>query len=102
MAVPTNSFDTIEITEIDDDIALVTLNRPERLNAMTSTMIGELDQVVNAVDLDPALRSVIVTGAGRGFSAGLDLQDQGAAPGSEGVGRSAACDRSKNRCLFES
>jgi enoyl-CoA hydratase/carnithine racemase len=90
MPVPANSFDTIEITEIDEDIALVTLNRPERLNAMTSTMISELDQVVSGVDLDPALRAVIVTGAGRGFSAGLDLQDQGAAPGSDGVGRTVS------------
>ncbi len=90
MPVPTNSFDTIEVTEADDDIALVTLNRPERLNAMTSTMISELEQVVSVVDLDPALRAIIVTGAGRGFSAGLDLQDQGAAPGSDGVGRTVS------------
>jgi enoyl-CoA hydratase len=90
MAVPADTFDTIEVTEADDDIALVTLNRPERLNAMTSTMITELEQVVSAVDLDPALRAVIVTGAGRGFSAGLDLQDQGAAPGSDGVGRTVS------------
>jgi enoyl-CoA hydratase/carnithine racemase len=90
MAVPSNSFDTIQLTEADDDIALVTLNRPDRLNAMTSTMIGELDEVVRAVDLDPTLRAVIVTGAGRGFSAGLDLQDQGAAPGSDGVGRTVS------------
>ncbi len=39
MPLPTDSFDTIEVAEVDDDIALVTLNRPERLNAMTSTMI---------------------------------------------------------------
>ena len=87
MAVPNSSFETIEVTEIDDDIALVTLNRPDRLNAMTSTMVTELDEVVSAVDLDQQLRAVIVTGAGRGFSAGLDLQDQGTAPGAEGVGR---------------
>jgi enoyl-CoA hydratase len=87
MNLPPSSFETIEVSEADDDIALVTLNRPDRLNAITSTMIAELDQVVNAVDLDQQLRAVIVTGAGRGFSAGLDLQDQGAAPGSEGVGR---------------
>ncbi len=87
MALPANSCETIDVTEIDDDVALVTLNRPERLNAMTSTMVSELDAVVSAVDLDPSLRAVIVTGAGRGFSAGLDLQDQGVAPGGEGVGR---------------
>ncbi len=90
MAVPTRSFDTIEVAEIDDDVALVTLNRPERLNAMTSTMITELDEVVAAVDLDRHLRAVIVTGAGRGFSAGLDLQDQGSAPGSKDVGRTVS------------
>ena len=95
MALPTipfdtGSFDTIEVTEVDDDIALVTLNRPDRLNAMTSTMITELDQVVTTVDLDASLRAVIVTGAGRGFSAGLDLQDQGTAPGSAGLGRTVS------------
>ncbi len=90
MALPTDSFDTIEVTEVDDHIALVTLDRPDRLNAMTSTMITELDRVVGAVDLDPHLRTVIVTGAGRGFCAGLDLQDQGTAPGGEGVGRTAS------------
>ena len=90
MDFPTSAFETIEVTEADDDIALVTLNRPDRLNAITSTMISELDQVVSAVDLDQRLRAVIVTGSGRGFSAGLDLQDQGAAPGSEGVGHTVS------------
>ena len=77
---------TVEVTELDDQIVLVTLDRPDRLNAITSTMITELEAIVAAVDLDPALRAVIVTGAGRGFSAGLDLHDQGVAPGAEGVG----------------
>lgn len=80
------SCETIELSEIDDDIVLVTLNRPERLNAITSTMIVELARVVEFVDLDPQLRAVIVTGAGRGFCAGLDLQSSGTAPGSEEVG----------------
>ncbi len=78
-------FETIIVTEADDDIVLVTLDRPDRLNAITSTMIEELDEVVTAVDLDPAARVVIITGSGRGFSAGLDLQSQGRAPGAEGV-----------------
>ena len=76
---------TIRATEADEGIALVTLDRPERLNAITTTMIGELDRVVTAVDIDPSLRAVIVTGAGRGFCAGLDLQSQGVAPGAESV-----------------
>lgn len=89
MAVPTSAFETIELIEADDDIALITLNRPDRLNAITTTMISELDEVVRFVDLDQHLRAVIVTGAGRGFSAGLDLQEQGSAPGSDGVGRTS-------------
>jgi enoyl-CoA hydratase len=76
---------TIEASEPDDGIALVTLDRPDRLNAITSTMITELEQIVAAVDSDSALRAVIVTGAGRGFCAGLDLQSQGIAPGAEHV-----------------
>ncbi len=75
----------IEAAEADDGIALITLNRPDRLNAITSTMIAELEAVVAAADTDPALRAVIVTGAGSGFCAGLDLQSQGVAPGAEGV-----------------
>lgn len=76
---------TIEVAEVEDGVALVTLNRPDRLNAITSTMIDELERVVSAVDLDPALRSVVLTGAGRGFCAGLDLMDQGRAPGADAV-----------------
>ena len=66
---------------------LVTLNRPERLNAITPTMMSELTRVVEVADLDPALRSVVLTGAGRGFSAGLDMigVDE-RPPGSESVG----------------
>lgn len=75
----------VEVEEVEDGIALVTLNRPDRLNAITSAMIDELDRIVSAVDLDPHLRAVVLTGAGRGFSAGLDLLEQGTAPGADGV-----------------
>lgn len=83
--LPMSDFSTIDVSEAEEGILLVALNRPDRLNAMTSTMITELEQVVAAVDLDPSLRVVIITGSGRGFSAGLDLQDAGVAPGAEGV-----------------
>lgn len=66
---------------------LVTLNRPERLNAITPTMMSEISRVVEVVDLDPELRSVILTGAGRGFCAGLDMLGvDEKPPGSETVG----------------
>jgi enoyl-CoA hydratase/carnithine racemase len=78
-------FTTINVEPIDDDTIVVTLDRPDRLNAITATMIDELGAVVSAVDLDPKLRSVILTGSGRGFCAGLDLQGAGTAPGAEDV-----------------
>ena len=84
-AIDTSELTTIRVEDVDDGIALVTLDRPDRLNAITTTMILELERVVDAVDLDPGLRAVVLTGAGRGFCAGLDLGDSGAAPGSEGV-----------------
>lgn len=77
-------YDTL-ITTADDEIVTITLNRPDRLNAMTATMISELSDVVERVDLDPAVRAVIVTGAGRGFCAGIDLRDAGVPPGAETV-----------------
>ena len=80
-----NNLTAVEATELDDGIALGTLNRPDRLNAITSSMIDELDRVVTAVDRDPTLRAVVLTGAGRGFCAGLDLLEQGTAPGAEDV-----------------
>ena len=83
-------FETITVGETDDEVLLVTLNRPDRLDAMTSTMITELGHVVDAVDLDAKLRVVIVTGAGRGCNAGLDLQSQGTAPGAEGVSQTVS------------
>ncbi len=79
-------FTTITVEEADDRILLVTLNRPDRLNALTPRLIDEVGQVVAAVDLDPRLRAVVVTGAGRGFSAGLDMQGADSTPpGADGV-----------------
>ncbi len=56
-------------------VALVTLNRPQRLNALTSEMLAELYDVLEGLGRDPGCRVIVVTGAGRGFCAGDDLQD---------------------------
>jgi 2-(1,2-epoxy-1,2-dihydrophenyl)acetyl-CoA isomerase len=57
-----------------DGVATITLNRPERMNAFTPTMIREWAQALEDARLDGDVRVVIVTGAGRGFCAGADLR----------------------------
>ena len=59
--------------EIDDGIMVVTLNRPDKLNAYTGTMGAELEDAFVRADTDDAVRAVIVTGAGRAFCAGADV-----------------------------
>lgn len=59
--------------EVDDRIATVILNRPERLNAWTMVMMDELIKAFDMLDMDDEVRAIIVTGAGRAFCAGADL-----------------------------
>ena len=65
-------------TDVQDGILTITLNRPDRLNAWTQTMCGELIAAFDQADADDDVRVVIVTGAGRGFCAGADLEAGGA------------------------
>lgn len=60
-----------------DGIAQVTLSRPDRLNAFDSRLIAELTTTLDALDADPTVRVVILTGSGTAFSAGLDLRGYG-------------------------
>lgn len=62
-------------TEIDNGVMTLTLNRPDRLNAFTRVMMDEMLAALDAADADDAVRAIIVTGAGRGFCAGVDLDD---------------------------
>jgi enoyl-CoA hydratase/carnithine racemase len=64
--------------ETADGVLTITLNRPDRLNAWTPTMGSELIAAFDAADADDGVRAIIVTGAGRGFCAGADLQGGGA------------------------
>jgi enoyl-CoA hydratase/carnithine racemase len=59
---------------VEDPIATITFNRPERLNAMTNRMTDELKHAVAAAEADERAVAIVITGAGRGFSAGADLQ----------------------------
>jgi len=62
------------LTDVSDGIGTLTLNRPEKLNAYTTEMGEEVTAVLRAWREDPAVRAVILTGAGRGFCAGVDLE----------------------------
>ncbi|MEY2631411.1 MAG: hypothetical protein RIR00_65 [Pseudomonadota bacterium] len=68
------NFETIRL-ELADGIARLTLNRPDKLNSFTETMHAELRLALDAVQADPAVRVLVLTGAGRAFSAGQDLAD---------------------------
>jgi enoyl-CoA hydratase len=70
-----------------DGVALVTLNRPESLNALTYDLVETLHATFDEIDRDQDCRAVILTGAGRGFCAGLDLRGFGRVPGTEELGR---------------
>ena len=63
--------------DVSEGVCTVTLNRPEKLNAVTSAMLGELRAAFDRADADDAVRVVIVTGAGRAFCAGADLSAGG-------------------------
>jgi len=60
-------------TALEEGVLTITLNRPERLNAFTATMMNELIGAFDSADSNDAVRAVIVTGAGRAFCAGADL-----------------------------
>ncbi len=70
------TFETL-LYSVDEGIATVTLNRPDKLNAFNTQMRDELIAVFDQTDADDAVRAVIVTGAGRAFCAGADLSAGG-------------------------
>src|SRR5258707_1575478 len=61
------------IYEVAENIATITLNRPEKLNAFTGIMMNEMIDAFDKADADDNVRAIIVTGAGRAFCAGADL-----------------------------
>ena len=65
--------------KVDDGVATITLNRPDKLNAWTAVMAGELREGLAKADADEAVRAIVITGAGRGFCAGADMSRLAAA-----------------------
>ncbi|MBF6149841.1 enoyl-CoA hydratase [Nocardia sp. 852002-20019_SCH5090214] len=75
-------------------IALVTLNRPERMNAMAFDVMIPLRETLESVAADNEVRVVVLTGAGHGFCSGADLQGAGRVPNIEGLTRTTVARRS--------
>ena len=80
-----STFEEI-LYEVDDHIATITLNAPDRMNTISGPMLDGLSQALLKADADPDVRCVILTGAGRAFCAGLNLQS---ATSGEGMGSGA-------------
>lgn len=78
------SYSTIILT-LSDGVATITLNRPDKLNAFTAQMHGELRGALASVAADKSVRALLLTGAGRGFCAGQDLADRAVSAGDEPV-----------------
>lgn len=69
-----DTYSTLLIERHDDGYAVVTLNRPEALNALNSTLFGELAAFLDAVEDDPSVRCLVLTGSAKAFAAGADIK----------------------------
>lgn len=69
------AYETLRLERREDGTALATLDRPQRLNAMSFQMLDELAELQREIAADDEIRALVITGAGRGFCAGLDLDD---------------------------
>lgn len=88
--VETVSGGSIKIDSPSEGVVRILLDRPERLNAMTSSLVEGLHVAFSRLSVDRTCRVVVLTGAGKGFCAGLDLGGYGVAPHSEGLGATQA------------
>jgi enoyl-CoA hydratase len=77
----------VELSRPQSGITQITLNRPDKLNAMTSELVANLHGALDEIANDASTRVVVLTGAGRGFCAGLDLGGYGEAPGRQQPGK---------------
>jgi enoyl-CoA hydratase len=67
--------DAVLVERIDEALMTITLNRPDRLNAINDSFIEGMHAALDRVEADPDVRAVVLSGAGRGFCAGADLQE---------------------------
>ncbi|MGP1614785.1 MAG: enoyl-CoA hydratase [Pollutimonas bauzanensis] len=73
------SFEQLQYA-VASHVATITLNRPDRLNALTRVMEAEIRLAMEQADADPGVRAIILTGAGRGFCAGMDMDELAVLP----------------------
>ncbi len=69
------AYETILVERSDEGFATLVLNRPDKLNALSTRMRSEISDAVDVLEADPRVRVLILTGAGRAFTAGLDLDE---------------------------
>lgn len=88
------------LVEKSDGIAVVTLNRPEAMNALSKALRSELYKAMVALDADDEVSVVILTGAGtRAFTAGLDLKELGSEPGAMGAANAEGADENPVKAI---
>ena len=86
------SYETL-LYEVDDHVATITFNRAEKMNTWNGTVASELSDAMQTANTDNAVRAIVLTGAGRAFCAGADLERGGdtfagrTAPREEDIGR---------------
>lgn len=102
MTDQTSAHDHV-LHDLDDGVATITLNRPDRRNAMSPPMIERLGELLAGADEDPAVRALVLTGAGRAFCAGGDVQqfdeDGGEGGGATEVDPAAVADQVRHQEL---
>jgi 2-(1,2-epoxy-1,2-dihydrophenyl)acetyl-CoA isomerase len=91
-------FETI-LYEVETGVATITLNRPDKLNAFTPKMHEELREGFKQIKRDQAVRAVLITGAGRGFCAGADLNERDLSPEAGPPDLGATLERNYNRLV---
>ena len=91
----TETFNTIEF-EIDRGLAVLTLNRPEKLNSFNTEMFTEIRSAFKQIQTNSSVRCLLITGAGRGFCAGQDLGDRAVSPGGKAPNLSYSVENNYN------
>ncbi|TXS96653.1 enoyl-CoA hydratase [Parahaliea maris] len=94
--------DNLVLIDIQDEVALVTLNRPEAYNALSAAMTAAIIEAFGALSADPSVRAIVLTGKGKAFTAGVDLKELksegGAAMSADNLGTDAPLVRALSEC----